>query len=501
MSFNSLEFLIFLPLVVLLYWILPHKVRWILLLAASYYFYMSWNTWLIFLIMSTTLVSYVAAMAIEHAESVKAKRAWLVVTLVICLGCLVFFKYFNFLLNSVIDFLNLFALDLDSISLNIILPIGISFYTFQTLSYVIDVYRGDYRAEHHLGYYALYVSYFPQLVAGPIESPGVLLPQLRAKHKLSSDDIYMGMRQLISGFFRKCVIADFCGLFVDTVYAELSSVTGLAVFLASFLFLLQIYNDFAGYSEIAMGSARLMGVRLSVNFDRPLLSVSASEFFRRWHITLNRWFTKYLYIPLGGNRKGLARKLLNTMIVFLLCGLWHGASWTYILWGFAIGVLVCVETLIKKPVREFCAKIHLNLQGRIVRCLRQIALLFVLTLSIVLFRAQSIEEIVTAYTQIFTSAGLTPAYITQSFSDLGMDTLQLLQIVLSVVVMAMLYKFTTEPNGEKKELSRRGGLIRTEAVPWIMDANAYVYAAVIIIFCWLALIASSDISSFAYFQF
>ena len=500
MSFNSLEFLIFLPIVVLLYWVLPHRVRWVLLLIASYYFYMSWNAWLIFLIMSTTLVSYVAAILIERTESVKTKRIWLVVTLVICLGCLVFFKYFNFLLDSVIDFLNLFSLNIDSISLNILLPVGISFYTFQTLSYVIDVYRGNYRAEYHLGYYALYVSYFPQLVAGPIESPGVLLPQLRAKHSLSGEDLSMGMKQLISGFFRKCVIADFCGIFVDAVYADLASCTGLAVFLASFLFLLQIYNDFAGYSEIALGAARLMGVKLSVNFDRPLLSVSTTEFYRRWHITLNRWFTQYVYIPLGGNRKGMARKLLNTLIVFSLCGLWHGANWTYVLWGLSAGIMVCIESLIKKPVRKFCSKIHVNLQSHGVRFLRHIVMLLYATINVVLFRSQSIGDIITAYTQIFTSFGFSSVYVAQSFADMGMDTLQLLQVIVSVLVMAMLYKFTREPQ-KKESLPVSGSLGNTVSVPWIMDVHVYVYAILVIVLCWLALIASSDVSSFAYFQF
>ena len=292
MSFNSLEFLVFLPVVVLLYWLLPHKARWILLLVASYIFYMSWNVWLIGLILITTVTAYVAGIGIDRSENKKTKKIWLVVTLVVCLGLLVFFKYINFILESVVGVIRLFDVKQDELVLNIILPVGISFYTFQTLSYVIDVYRGDFKAERHFGYFALYVSYFPQLVAGPIERPQNLLPQLKERHNIDENDMLTGAKWLLSGFFRKCVVADFCGIFVDKVYADLGGANALAVFIASALFLIQIYNDFAGYSEIALGSARLMGVKLSKNFDRPLTSTSYTEFFRRWHLTLNQRFTQ-----------------------------------------------------------------------------------------------------------------------------------------------------------------------------------------------------------------
>lgn len=312
MSFNSWQFLIFLSLVVLVYWLLPHRARWAMLLVASYIFYMSWNVWLIVLIMITTVTAYGFAIGIEGPRSVRLKKLFLAITLIICLGLLVFFKYINFLIESVVGVIRLFNAEQDDIALNILLPVGISFYTFQTLSYVIDVYRGDYKSERHFGYFALYVSYFPQLVAGPIEKPQTLLPQLRREHKFNEEDMLEGGRWLLSGFFRKCVVAGFCGIFVNRVYVDLGSSSGLAVLVASALFLIQIYNDFAGYSEIAMGSARLMGVKLSKNFDKPLTSTSYTEFFRRWHITLNQWFTQYVYIPLGGNRKGTVAALRAT---------------------------------------------------------------------------------------------------------------------------------------------------------------------------------------------
>ena len=218
MTFNSLQFLIFLPVVIILYFIVPHKFRWVVLLVASYYAYMSWNPWLVFLILATTVVSYLAGLLMPKAKNQKVKKLLLVITIIVCLGILIFFKYFNFLLSSVINFLNLFSMNIHSVALDIILPIGISFYTFQTLSYVIDVYRGKFEPEKHFGYFALYVSFFPQLVAGPIERPENLLPQLKEKHKVNKEDLLAGLQLLAVGFFRKCVVADFTGLFVNNVF-------------------------------------------------------------------------------------------------------------------------------------------------------------------------------------------------------------------------------------------------------------------------------------------
>ena len=496
MNFNSLEFLIFLPVVAGLYWLLPHKFRWVLLLAASLFFYMSWNVWLIILIGITTVTAYVAAIAVSRAKSVKVKRIWLAATLVICLGILVFFKYINFLIESVVGVIRLFNAEQDDIVLNILLPVGISFYTFQTLSYVIDVYRGDYPAERHFGYFALYVTYFPQLVAGPIEKPGTLLPQLHAEHKINGDDMLEGGKWLMSGFFRKCVVADFCGIFVNKVYADLGSANGLAVFAASALFLFQIYNDFAGYSEIALGSARLMGVKLSHNFERPLSSASFTEFFRRWHITLNQWFTQYVYIPLGGNRKGVFRKLLNTMIVFALCGLWHGASWNFVLWGVTAGVFVCVESLVRKPVRAFCAKRNINLQAPTVRVLRQAAVFMLSVPCCILFRAQDIGQIGLAYSRIFTDWGFGAEYLSGAFASLGLDAQNLAMLIACFAGMVLIYRL---PRAEKQQ-----GLPLGEAyarVNYSCTAAVFIYGILAVAFCWLALLAGSDVSGFAYFQF
>lgn len=494
MNFNSLGFLIFLFVVVLLYWLIPHKFRWVLLLLASYFFYMSWNVKLILLILTTTITAYGFGILIEKTQSGKLKRFFLVVTLLICLGILIFFKYINFIIGSVTALLTAFGLNFSTTTLNILLPVGISFYTFQTLSYVIDVYRGTVKAERHFGYFALYVSYFPQLVAGPIERSEDLLPQLKEERRFDFDNIREGFRFLLSGFFRKCVIADFCGLYVDTVYARLGTSNSLAIFFASGLFLIQMYNDFAGYSEIALGTARLMGVKLTKNFDKPLISASYTEFFRRWHITLNQWFTRYVYIPLGGNRKGLVRKLLNTMIVFLLCGLWHGANWTYVLWGGVAGVIICLETLLKQPCIKLLKKMRINLQSETLLYIRRGIMLCLFSLSSVLFRAQSIVEIGLAFENLFTAVGFGEAYWTATFEQLGMNAEGVVYLILCFAVMLFLPGLTEE-RGEKSCALMGEGIVSDK------NTAMFFFGICTIGFCWLAILSKTDVSGFQYFQF
>ena len=293
-----------------------------------------------------------------------------------------------------------------------------------------------------------------------------------------------GGKWLLSGFFRKCVVADFCGIFVNKVYADLGNSSGLAVFIASGLFLVQIYNDFAGYSEIALGSARLMGVKLSKNFDKPLTSVSYTEFFRRWHITLNQWFTQYLYIPLGGNRKGTARKILNTLIVFALCGLWHGANWTYLLWGLSAGVMISIETLLRKPFK----KVKIDLENPTVKLIRQIIMLLLFTFSSVLFRAQSIAEVGLAFRQMFTAWD----GVEKTFADLGMNGLQIIQLTIFIVAMALIYKLPQESKNEELPLAKENTAV---------NMGLFIYGILAIMLCWLGLLAMGDSSAFQYFQF
>lgn len=328
MNFNSPDYLVFLPVVFALHWALPHRFHWALLLGASWLFYFWWDLRTGFLLVGTTLVSWLCGRGLIHARSTAGRRALLMLAQVICLGTLGVFKYTGF-------FASMAGVELP---LQIILPMGISFYTFQTLSYVIDVYRGRAEAERHFGYYALFVAFFPQLVAGPIERPGHLLPQLKTERSFCGENIAAGGWLLLEGYFKKVVIADSLAPFVDQAYAAPGQALGPEVFLATVLFGLQIYCDFSGYSDIACGSARLLGVELMENFRRPYGAATVREFWRRWHISLTSWFTDYVYIPLGGNRQGLPRQVVNILLVFLLSGLWHGAGWTFLTWGLIHGV-------------------------------------------------------------------------------------------------------------------------------------------------------------------
>ena len=313
MLFNSFQFAIFLPIVFIAYWAIPHKARWALLLVASYYFYMCWNPKYVLLILGTTLASYLSAIAIEKQSKAINKRCILTAAIVICLGVLFFFKYFNFASESFAKLCSLFSLEMDPITLNVILPVGISFYTFQTLGYVIDVYRGDIKAERHFGKYATFVSFFPQLVAGPIERSKNLLPQIEQEHHFDYDLATYGLKQMAVGYFKKIVIADTISKHIGDVFEAPQSYHGFAFILAAVLFSIQIYCDFSGYSDIAIGTAKLFDIRIMTNFKSPYFSQSVKEFWSRWHISLSTWFKDYVYIPLGGNRVGKLRNAFNLM--------------------------------------------------------------------------------------------------------------------------------------------------------------------------------------------
>ena len=324
MNFTAPAFVLALPLVAALHWALPPRARWVLLLAASLGFYTLGSPQALPLLAGITLGTYLAAIMIQKCSRPAARRFWLWCAVALCLGCLGVFKYAG----------------LFGAGTSLLLPAGISFYTFQTLGYVIDVYRGRLQPEQHLGYYALFVSFFPQLVAGPIERSTDLLPQLRDPARRPD---LGGLLYILRGFVKKLLLADTAAVFVDAVYANPAQATGPAALLATVLFAWQIYWDFSGYSDIAVGAAALLGVRLTTNFDHPYRAASLRDFWHRWHVSLTRWFTDYVYIPLGGSRCGAVRCAVNTMVVFLLSGLWHGAAWHYVVWGGVHGVLLVVE--------------------------------------------------------------------------------------------------------------------------------------------------------------
>ncbi|MCM1182533.1 MAG: MBOAT family protein [Roseburia sp.] len=351
MLFNSYSFLIFFPIVILINFALPKKVRYVWLLAASWYFYMSWDARYVLLLLFSTAVTYASGIAIERADSQRAKKTAVAVSFVLNIAVLFFFKYFNFAIDSLNLLLSGIHISLPKPSLSFLLPVGISFYTFQALSYTMDVYRGEVRAERNFFKYALFVAFFPQLVAGPIERSKNLLRQVNETHKFDFERMREGLLTMLWGYFLKLVIADRAAIIVDAVYGNYAEYGGVYLIAASVLFAVQIYCDFAGYSTIAVGAARVLGFELMDNFNCPYLSRSIGEFWRRWHISLSTWFRDYLYIPLGGNRKGVLRKYINLLLVFLVSGLWHGAAGTYVVWGLIHGIYQ-VAGGVTRPVRE-----------------------------------------------------------------------------------------------------------------------------------------------------
>ncbi len=490
MNFNSWQFLIFLPIVVLLYWILPKKFRWVMLLLASYIFYMCWNPWLIFLILFTTIVSYVSGILMNKYDSKKVKKACLIITIASCLGVLFFFKYFLFAVNSIINLINLGGKNVAEFSLNLILPVGISFYTFQTLSYVIDVYRGKIKAERHFGYYALFVTFFPQLVAGPIERPENLIPQLKQERKFDKKDLSDGFRIAIVGFFKKVVIADGVATIVNSVYNDIGAATGLTVIVATVLFAIQIYCDFSGYTDIAIGVARMMGIKLCDNFNQPYLATSIRDFWRRWHISLTSWFTDYVYIPLGRNRCKAWRWALNVMIVFLLSGLWHGASWTFVLWGAIHGVYQIIGKLKNVGLKklESNGKIKL-IDNTATLCFKRVVTFALVCFAWIFFRANSISDCGVAIAKIFTDwSGSVAALL-----NIGVNATYVIRIALMCGILAFANNVIKADAEDGVKLS--GGTLATRYVTYGLMILAIVVA-------WISIyVTGSGASSFIYFQF
>ena len=344
MLFNSIHFLIFFPIVTAGYFLLPHRVRWIWLLAASCYFYMVFRPVYILILAFTILIDYIAGLWISRSTG--RRRRWaLILSIAANVGVLAFFKYFNFL-NHNLDALLAHIGRPDPIPfLNILLPVGLSFHTFQSLSYTIEVYRGNQAPERHMGLFALYVMYYPQLVAGPIERPQQMLPQLPAHHEFDYARVTAGLKLMLWGMLKKVVIADRLASFVSPVYDSPASYPGISICIATLFFAFQIYCDFSGYTDIALGSSQVMGITLMRNFRRPYFSTSIAEFWRRWHISLSSWFRDYVYISMGGNRTGPIGHFRNLMTTFLLSGLWHGANWTYVAWGGLNGLYLTIESL------------------------------------------------------------------------------------------------------------------------------------------------------------
>ena len=416
MLFNSLSYAIFLPLVFIIYWLLPHKYRWILLFIASYYFYMSWNAKYVFLIFFTTFISYLAAILIEKYQH--KKKLILSLSIIICIGILVFFKYLNFFFEIINEILNLINIQNNKIVLNILLPVGISFYTFQTLSYVIDVYRGNIKAEKHFGYYATFVSFFPQLVAGPIERPENLLPQLKKEKQFDYNNAILGLKIMAYGFFKKIVVADNLAFYVDKVYNNLPYYQGFSLLLAAIFFSIEIYCDFSGYSDIAKGSAYLLNIELMDNFKAPYFSTNIKEFWSKWHISLSSWFKDYIYIPLGGNRCSKIKHHSNLFITFLISGLWHGANITFVIWGGLNGLLQIFEDIFNiKKIKNVYSPLWF---------IKVIITFTIMTLTWIFFRAQNINEAIYVFNNMFIGIDNFKNYIVSGLYSFDVTPLNLI---------------------------------------------------------------------------
>ncbi|MEM9050875.1 MAG: MBOAT family O-acyltransferase [Bacteroidota bacterium] len=397
MLFNSLDYLIFLPLVVVAFYLIPHRFRWVLLLAASYYFYMCWKWQYIFLILISTMVDFYAGIQIAKTPDKKKKKWFLLMSLFVNLGFLFYFKYFNFFTENTAMILSQFNIFTDFTYYDILLPVGISFYTFQTLSYTIDVYQGKAEPETHLGYFALYVSYFPQLVAGPIERSVRLIPQLRREPNVTSEDIKYAVNKILLGFFKKVVVADTVSQYINLVYANVDGTTGTQLYMAAFLFSVQLFADFSGYSDIAIGSARLMGVRLMENFKRPNWQENHSAYWANWHISLTSWIRDYIYIPLAKVNKSKGALMLWSVLILVIIGFWHGANWTFIMFGLTNGIVMLIQRLLRNT--KFAVAIRGN---KITHELQKYLNLNILCLEAVYFRSIDIDMAHKVLWKIFT---------------------------------------------------------------------------------------------------
>lgn len=484
MQFNSLEFLLFFATVLIAYFALPHRWRWGLLLGASYYFYMAWRPAYALLLLFSTLLDYSVARWIESTSSRYRRRLLLAASLSANLGLLFVFKYLNFFSLAAEDLLQLFNIPYHITLFHLLLPVGISFYTFQTMSYTIDVYRGVQKAERHLGIFALYVSFFPQLVAGPIERSTHLLPQFFERHEFDYARVSSGLRRMAWGFFKKVVIADKAAAIVDLVYNNPREQSAVALLIATYLFAFQIYCDFSGYSDIAIGAARILGFDLMENFRQPYLSQSIADFWRRWHISLSTWFRDYLYIPLGGSRVRVQRHYLNLLIVFVVSGLWHGANWTFLVWGALHGTYLVGELLLQKPLQRLVRWLYLDRLPHLLHLL-QMAIVFHLVLfAWVFFRARSVSDALFIFQQFGTLVRWQSVTMWRP-DNLPIGSLAMLILLFSIGLMELIEHLRST---RQLQLTRRPQWVR-----W-----ASYYALVILILLFGELNARGQ---FIYFQF
>lgn len=493
MVFNSLTYLIFFPVVVLAYYLLPVKFRYIWLLGASYFFYMQWDAIYGLLLLYSTAVAYAGGQLLGRLESIKQRKLCLALCLLLDFSPLICFKYSAFLLSTVNILLqNGGIAPLFSIP-DLILPIGISFFTFQASGYVIDVYKKTVPPEHNFLRFALFVSFFPQLVAGPIERTKNLLSQLDCKASFDFDKTRDGLWLMLWGYLLKVVIADRIAIFVDTVYADLKTYDGAYILIATALFAFQIYCDFAGYSAIAIGSAQILGIRLMDNFASPYLSISVSEFWRRWHISLTSWFKDYVYIPMGGNRRGKLRTFLNRLFVFTLSGLWHGADWTFAIWGALNGFLLILEDILHPVMDRLSRLLGIKCTAISNRVAKGIITFFLVDFTWIFFRAGSVSNAVYIISSLksFPRISNINIFFGDGLYECGLDEKNFHFLILMIALLLII-----------DTCSKMGIVIRNKiAVQNLWFRSFFTVFAIIFILVFGIWGGSYEKTAFIYFQF
>lgn len=496
MLFNSLQFLIYFPTVVLLYFLLPFKLRWVWLLGASYFFYMNWNPKYAILMATSTLITYISGVLIEKSDQLKdeekkkkQKKLWVTLSFSINLLILFFFKYFNFINENMMHIFSKLNIGINIPNFDILLPVGISFYTFQALSYTMDVYRGEIKAQKNLGKYALFVSFFPQLVAGPIERSTNLLTQLEGNYKFNYERVKNGLLLMLWGFFKKVVIADRLAISVNKIYNDPTNYEGLTLIIATILFAFQIYCDFSSYSDIAIGAANVMGYNLMKNFERPYFSKSIAEFWRRWHISLGTWFRDYLYFPIGGSKVSKSKKYRNIMTVFLVSGLWHGASWNFIIWGALHGTYQLVGMELK-PLRDKFVKVCKIDRNSFFVKIYKISITFILVdFAWIFFRANSFSDALYIITNLFSGISLTFYSFNKVFENFAITKKEFLFIPTIIIIL------------ESVHILQR----KLKIIDWINKQKFYIRWGIYYFLIFTIIIFGSygniETSEFIYFQF
>jgi len=478
MLFNSIDFAIFLPIVFALYWLLKNfnlKIQNLLIVAASYLFYGWWDWRFLSLILFSTIVDYTVGVYLSKTSHVGKRKVLLWTSILINLGFLGFFKYYNFFLDNFIDAFSLFGAKLEVGSLQVILPVGISFYTFQTLSYTIDVYRKTLKPTKDFIAFAAFVSFFPQLVAGPIERASNLLPQFYKKREFNHSKAVDGLRQILWGLFKKVVIADNCAEYANIIFNNSDDYSGSTLFLGALFFTFQIYGDFSGYSDIAIGTSRLFGFNLQQNFAFPYFSRDIAEFWRRWHISLSTWFRDYLYIPLGGSRGGVSMKIRNTFIIFIVSGFWHGANWTFIVWGALNAVYFLPLMLSNKNRQNIGVVAQGNYLPSINEFLNMSLTFFLSVIAWVFFRAENVSHALSYLSEIFSLS---------LFTKMEVRTGNTLTLILVFVIIEWI--------GRESQYA-----IENIGIKWKRPFRLAFYYALIVAIFWFA----GKEQQFIYFQF